>query len=107
LLLFSPYDRYIAPPAAEATKAYFQAVSEYSDVPPAVFALSWVYHHPSVFATILGATSVEQLQDNVQALNVSPFPEDVREKFHEVIRLYVLCLFPEHNFYAPLCAALD
>lgn len=76
--------RYIAPPAAAATKAYLQAVSEYSDIPPSVFALSWVYRHPSVFATILGATSVEQLQDNVQALNVSPFPEDVREKYHEV-----------------------
>jgi hypothetical protein len=42
-------------------------------MPLAPIALSFVYSRPFVSSTIIGATSLQQLEDNVMALNVMVF----------------------------------
>jgi hypothetical protein len=61
-----------------------EAVKEYSKMadslamPLAPLALSFVYSRPFVSSTIIGATNLLQLEDNVMALNVPMSPEMYR-----------------------------
>ena len=61
--------RYISPPAMEAVRRY-QAVADIISMPLGALALAWVYSRPFVTSTIIGATSLQQLEDNVMALNM-------------------------------------
>jgi len=45
-------------------------ISKELDSTPARIALSWVQHRPGVTATIIGARTLQQLEDNVAALEV-------------------------------------
>ncbi len=47
------------------------------DSTPARVALSWVQHRPGVASTIIGARTLEQLEDNLAALDVELEPEHV------------------------------
>jgi len=55
----------------------------------AQLAIAWCLHHPAVTSVILGATRVEQIEENVGASDVT-IPDDVAEKLDE--------LFPEPPF---------
>lgn len=58
--------------------AYFDAVDELKKVAQAAgrsmvsLALNWLLHHTPIDCVILGASGLEQLQDNVQAMNDGP-----------------------------------
>lgn len=61
--------RYIAPPAAEATRKYKKLAESYN-MPLAPLALAWVLTRPFITSTLIGATHTAQLHENVKGLNV-------------------------------------
>ncbi|MFB6185002.1 MAG: aldo/keto reductase [Haloarculaceae archaeon] len=48
-----------------------RAVAEEVDATPAQVSLAWLCHHPQVTAPIVGARTVDQLEENVRATTVS------------------------------------
>ena len=76
--------RYIAPPATEAIKKYKKMADSY-DLPLAAIALAFVYHRPFVSSTIIGATSLNQLEENVMALNIE-IPDEMMKAINEIYR---------------------
>jgi aryl-alcohol dehydrogenase-like predicted oxidoreductase len=79
--------RYIAPPAMEAVRKY-QGVADVISMPLGALALAWVYTRPFVTSTIIGATNLQQLEDNVLALNV-PISDEVAALINEVYRAHI------------------
>ena len=69
--------RYLSPITNEAVMEYAKMADSLS-MPLAPIALSFVYSRPFVSSTIIGATSLQQLEDNVMALNVPMSPEMYR-----------------------------
>lgn len=84
MLLF----RYVSEPATEAVRAYATIAAQY-DLPLASIAAAWVYSHPSVCSTLIGATSLYQLRDNVQALNLVPLGEKLLKQIEQTHRKFV------------------
>lgn len=74
LTLFERFDRYSDPQADWATERYVALAREHG-LSPAQMALSWVTSRPFVTSTILGATSLEQLEENLQSLSLTLTPE--------------------------------
>ena len=79
--------RYISPPAMEAVRRY-QGVADAITMPLGPLALAWVYSRPFVTSTIIGATNLQQLEDNVMALNI-PVSDEVTELINEVYRSHL------------------
>jgi hypothetical protein len=75
--------RYIAPPAAEKVLELFKVIENY-EMPLHPFALAWVYSHPSVLSTVVGASTAGQLLENVQALNCLPLAVGLANALQEV-----------------------
>ncbi len=69
LTLFTNYKRYSNPQAVEATKRYC-AIAEKFNLQPAQMALAFVQMQPFVTSTIIGATSLEQLEENIESANL-------------------------------------
>jgi aryl-alcohol dehydrogenase-like predicted oxidoreductase len=79
--------RYISPPAMEAVRRY-QAVADSISVPLTPLALAWVYSRPFVTSTIIGATDMKQLEDNIMALNM-PIDEEITSMLNAVYRDHI------------------
>ena len=60
-----------------------QQIASDKEVTTAQAAVAWVLHQPTISAPIIGATTVEQLQDTIQAVSVS-FTEDELEQLDEI-----------------------
>ena len=62
---------------------YFEAVEELRGIGEQAgrslvdLSLSWVLHHTAADCVILGASRMEQLEENLKALEAGPLPEDV------------------------------
>ncbi|KAL7483342.1 hypothetical protein ACHAW6_009002 [Cyclotella cf. meneghiniana] len=69
-----------------AVDAYIQIAKE-AGLSPATMALSWCYHREHVCSTIIGATSLSQLDENVKAYDVK-LDDAVLEKIHKVYQRY-------------------
>ncbi|MCY4561248.1 MAG: NADP(H)-dependent aldo-keto reductase [Flavobacteriaceae bacterium] len=69
LTLFSNYDRYNRGPCVEATRKYVELSREHG-LKPAQMALSFVNSRPFVTSNIIGATTLEQLQENIESIDV-------------------------------------
>ena len=69
LSLFPDYARYSGPEADAATAAYVALAHEYG-LQPAQMALAFILQQPFVTSCIIGATSMEQLEQNLGARNV-------------------------------------
>ncbi|MGE0711439.1 MAG: aldo/keto reductase [Planctomycetota bacterium] len=54
--------------------------------PPAQVALSWVTRRPGVTSTIIGASKLEQLEQNLQALELE-LPPELAARLDEASRL--------------------
>ncbi len=61
-----------------AVDAYYDLAQRH-DIPLAELALAWVYQLESVTSTIIGATSLEQLKQNIEAYNLKLSPEILDE----------------------------
>jgi len=70
LSLFSQYDRYIGKIASKATEEYFN-LAQKNNLSLAQMALAFVNTRPFVTSNIIGATSLEQLQENIDSIHVS------------------------------------
>jgi len=64
---------------------------------PAQVALNWITKRPGVATTIIGATKMEQLEDNLQSLSFE-IPQELSNQLDEVSRPPV---FHPYNFYTP------
>ncbi|MGM0517666.1 MAG: aldo/keto reductase [Pseudomonadota bacterium] len=62
--------RYEKPNAAEATRAYVELAREHG-LSPAQMAIAFTLRLPQVASTIIGATSIRQLEENIGAANVA------------------------------------
>ena len=72
-------------------------VSEQLDRPPAQVALNWITKRPGVTSTIIGATKLSQLEDNLAALEFD-IPAELSARLEEVSRPELV--FP-YLFYTP------
>jgi aryl-alcohol dehydrogenase-like predicted oxidoreductase len=61
--------RYLRPAVLDATKEY-AALARANGMTPATLALAWCYSRWFVASTIIGATNLKQLQENIDASNV-------------------------------------
>ena len=80
----------------------FLEVAEEIGKPPAQVALNWVITQPGVTSTILGATSAEQLGDNLSAIKFE-IPPELRQRLDEISRGR---LTHPYNMFAPLIQGL-
>lgn len=72
--------------AHEATARYME-VAERAKITPAQLALAWCKQVPGVTSTIIGATSVAQLKENIEAFEIS-LTEDTKRQINQVIKRY-------------------
>ncbi len=74
LTLFTNYKRYSNKKAVEATARYCEIAKRF-DLSPAQMSLAFVQMQPFVTSTIIGATTLEQLEENIESVNVKLTPE--------------------------------
>ncbi len=67
--LYERFVRYFTPNGIKATKAYVQLAQEH-ELDPAQMALAFVNQRPFVASNIIGATTMEQLNSNINSLDV-------------------------------------
>lgn len=86
LTLFSQYSRYSNPQAVAATQKYV-ALAQKFNLSPVKMALAFVEMQPFVTSTIIGATSIAQLEENIDSINLELSKEVVEEinAIHETI----------------------
>lgn len=90
MTLFPNFPRYMAPRAHEAVAAYV-ALAKKHGVDPAQMALAWVASRNFVTATIIGATTMAQLKNNIAAIDLDLSAELVKdiEDLHKVYTIPV------------------
>ena len=69
LALFPHYDRYIGKTAVAATEKYFELAQE-NGLSLAQMSLAFVNTRPFVTSNIIGATTMEQLKENISSIDV-------------------------------------
>ena len=74
LTLWPDYNRYSNPQAIAATTAYVALAKQYH-MEPSQMALAFVNSRPFVSSTIIGATTMTQLQSNIEGCQMSLSPE--------------------------------
>lgn len=67
--LFPDYQRYFTPNGIKATQAYAQLAHDYQ-LSPASLALAFVNSRPFLTANIIGATTMEQLEENIASIEI-------------------------------------
>ena len=82
LTLFPQYSRYSNPQAVEATRRYVE-LARRNDLKPAQMALAFVNQQPFVTSNIIGATSMVQLRENIDSINVE-LSEKVLSEIHAI-----------------------
>lgn len=74
------------PKTAEAIDGYFEVAQQHG-ISLAQLALAWVYQFEGVTSTIIGATSMAQLQENIDAFNLV-ISDEMAAQINAVIRQY-------------------
>ena len=69
LKLFPRFSRYSSEQATQATKAYLQ-LAEDNGLSLAQMSLAFVTQQPFVLSNIIGATTIEQLEENIESIHV-------------------------------------
>ncbi|RZU98132.1 NADP(H)-dependent aldo-keto reductase [Spiribacter vilamensis] len=69
LTLFERFSRYTKAPGVRATEAYVQLAQEHN-LDPARMALAWVTSRPFVTSNIIGATTMEQLENDIDSADL-------------------------------------
>ncbi len=82
LKLFSRFSRYSSAQCTEATKRYLDIAERYN-ISLAQMALAFVTQQPFVTSTIIGATTMPQLKENIESINLT-LTQDVLEAIEEV-----------------------
>jgi aryl-alcohol dehydrogenase-like predicted oxidoreductase len=84
LTLFERFKRYLSPLAEEATRAYVDIAREH-DLDPAQMALAFVNSRSFLTSNIIGATTMEQLEDNLESESLK-LEQSVLDAIDEVHR---------------------
>ncbi|MBA2778229.1 NADP(H)-dependent aldo-keto reductase [Billgrantia kenyensis] len=84
LTLFERFKRYLSPLAEEATRAYVDIALEH-DLDPAQMALAFVNSRSFLTSNIIGATTMEQLEDNLESESLK-LEQSVLDAIDEVHR---------------------
>ncbi len=74
-------------PQVESAVQAYVALAQASQISPSQLALAWCNQVDGVTSTIIGATSIAQLTEDIKAFNIT-LTEDVLKKVHETIRLF-------------------
>ena len=74
-MLFRSYARYSSPQGVAATQAYVDLAKQHS-LDPAQMALAFLNAQPFVASNIIGATTMAQLESNIQSVHIT-LSEDV------------------------------
>jgi aryl-alcohol dehydrogenase-like predicted oxidoreductase len=82
LKLFPRFARYSSKKAAEATKRYLK-IAEDNNMTLAQMSLAFVNQQPFVTSTIIGATKLEQLKENIDSINIV-LTDDILEQINAV-----------------------
>ena len=82
LNLFPRFSRYSSPQATEAAKRYLK-IAEDNNMWLAQMSLAFVNERPFLTSNIIGATSIEQLEENIDSINIS-LSEDVMKAINAV-----------------------
>jgi len=78
--------RYLGSQNEEAVNAYCDLAVNHN-LTPTQLALSWCYHNELVATSIIGATTMEQLEDNLKAYDVR-LGDDVQKEIADIYRKY-------------------
>ncbi|WP_042298924.1 NADP(H)-dependent aldo-keto reductase [Paraburkholderia kururiensis] len=78
ITLFERFQRYSKPQAVEATSRYV-ALARRHGLSPAQLALAFVNSRPFVTSNLIGATSLDQLKENIASADVRLSPEVLAE----------------------------
>lgn len=78
LTMFPQYSRYSNERAIAATKRYVDLARKHQ-ISPVKMALAFVEQQPFVTSTIIGATKMEQLQENIDSINLRLSPQILEE----------------------------
>lgn len=79
---FERFTRYNSAEASKATEKYVALAEEYN-ITPAQLALAYVNSRPFVTSNIIGATSMEQLRENIDSIDVM-LSNDVIQRIEEI-----------------------
>jgi aryl-alcohol dehydrogenase-like predicted oxidoreductase len=82
LTLFDRFIRYSNPQAEQATQKYV-ALAMRAGLNPAQMALAYVTSRPFVTSNIIGATTLEQLDENIESIHLT-LSEEILEKIEEI-----------------------
>ncbi|MFD2916720.1 aldo/keto reductase [Psychroserpens luteus] len=82
LKLFPRFARYSGDKATEATKRYLK-IAEDHNMTLAQMSLAFVTDRPFITSNIIGATSLEQLEENIDSVNIT-LSDDVLKAINEV-----------------------
>lgn len=86
LKLFPRFARYSSELATEATKHYLK-IAEENNLSLAQMALAYVTQQPFITSNIIGATTIEQLKENIKSIHLS-LNQEVINSINEVHNLY-------------------
>lgn len=79
-------DRYIGSQNEAAVNRYCE-LAETNGMTPTQLALSWCYHNPNVASTIIGATSMKQLEENLKTYD-RKLSDEVLEEIASIYKQY-------------------
>ncbi|TBN15773.1 aldo/keto reductase [Hyunsoonleella pacifica] len=82
LKLFPRFARYSGKQATEAAKRYLE-IAERNGLTLAQMALAFVNQRPFITSSIIGATNLEQLKENIASINID-LSEDIISQINEV-----------------------
>ncbi len=82
LKLFPRFSRYSSHNCTEATKRYLK-IAEDNDMTLAQMSLAFVTDRPFMTSNIIGATSIEQLEENIESVNIT-LSDDILKAINEV-----------------------
>lgn len=70
LTLFTRFNRYDNPQTEAATEKYIQLARDHG-LSPTHLALAWVNQQPAIASSLIGATTLEQLKENIDSVDVT------------------------------------
>jgi len=86
ITLFPRFDRYLNPQATAATQAYVD-LAQASSLSAVQMALAYVNSRPFVTANIIGATTMEQLIENIDSIHVT-LNSEVLQQIEQIHQRY-------------------
>lgn len=88
LTLFQRFSRYTNPMAQAAVKAYVELACELA-ISPAQLALQFVTTRNFVASNIIGATTLEQLKENMASIHL-PWSPQIEERIEEIHKKFLI-----------------